>query len=70
MKRPNFGNLDMFVARCAGTNTDNITVPKAEAQGIARECQNLLAYTVDLQARIIELQENNVIDIEIQSDSF
>jgi len=37
MKRPNFGNLEMFAARCAGTNTDNITAPKAEAQGIARE---------------------------------
>jgi len=70
MNRPNFGNLERFVNRCAGTNSENITVPRAEAQGIAREYQNLLAYTVDLQAKIIALQENNVIDIEIQSESF
>lgn len=70
MNRPNFGNLERFANRCAGTNSENITVPRAEAQGIAREYQNLLAYTVDLQAKIIALQENNVIDIEIQSEAF
>ena len=70
MSRPNFGNLERFANRCAGTSSENITVPRTEAQGIAREYQNLLAYTVDLQAKIIALQENNVIDIEIQSEAF
>jgi|TARA_R110000868_G_scaffold380845_1_gene647147 hypothetical protein len=70
MRRPNFGNLESFCNRCAGTNSENITVPRAEAQGIAREYQNLLAYTIDLQAKIMELQSNDVIELEIQSDSF
>jgi len=70
MKRPNFGNLENFASRCAGSNTENLTIPRQEAQGIVREYQNLLAYTVDLQSRIIELQENPVIAVEIQSDSW
>jgi len=70
MIRPNFGNLESFCNRCAGTNSENIIVPRTEAQGIAREYQNLLAYTVDLQSKIIDHQADDVIELEIKSGSF
>jgi len=70
--KPNFGNLARFATRCTTSTSDNIIVNKRDAQGIAQEYQRMLAYVVELQDRIIELQNdiNTPQEVEIKSPEF
>ena len=72
MTKPNFGNLARFATRCTTSTSDNIIVNKQDAQGIAQEYQRMLAYIVELQDRIIELQNeiNTPQEVEIKAPEF
>jgi len=70
--KPNFGNLARFATRCTTSTSNNIIINKQDAQGIAQEYQRMLAYIVELQDRIIELQNeiNTPQEIEIKAPKF
>ena len=72
MTTPNFGNLARFATRCTTFKCDNIIVNKQDAKGIAQEYQRMLAYIVELQNRVIKLQNeiNTPQEIEIKSPEF
>ena len=72
MAKPNFGNLNRFATRCTTSARDNIIIKKQEAQGIVHEYQRMLVYVVELQDRIIELQNevNTPHKVEIKAPEF
>jgi len=70
--KPNFGNLTRFATRCTTSTSDNIIVNKQDAQGIVQDYQRMLAYIIELQDRIIELQNeiNTPQEVEIKAPEF
>ena len=72
MAKPNFGNLNRFATRCTTSERDNIIIKKQEEQGIVHEYQRMLFYIVELQDRIIKLQNeiNTPHEVEIKAPEF
>jgi hypothetical protein len=65
---PNFNNLDKFVHKC-NSSTSQVILEKREAVAIVSEYQRLLRYTLELQERIISLQDTEI-KIEYNAGEF
>ena len=63
MNLPPTPALSRFVQRCTTATGDSITVNKADAQLVSKEYQQLLEYTVALQAQLLEERTAQEIDI-------
>ena len=63
MNLPQTPALSRFVQRCTTATGDSITVNKADAQLVSKEYQQLLEYTVALQAQLLEERTAQEIDI-------
>lgn len=59
MQKPNFNNLDKFVHKC-NNSTSQVILEKREAVAIVSEYQRMLRYTLDLQEKIIQLQDEPI----------
>jgi len=72
MRLPNTSNLELFVKRANTGTAPAISTSRQEAQGIAREYINLVNYVMQLQDRVIELedQQKNPESIEIITNNF
>jgi hypothetical protein len=57
--------LSRFAQRCVTAKTDNLTVPRNDAQQVAREYQDLLEYCVQLQDQLIAEKTRQAENIEI-----
>jgi hypothetical protein len=57
--------LSRFAQRCVTAKTDNLTVPRTDAQQVAREYQDLLEYCVQLQDQLIAEKTRQAENIEI-----
>jgi hypothetical protein len=57
--------LSRFAQRCVTAKTDNLTVPRTDAQQVAREYQDLLEYCVQLQDQLIAEKIRQAESIEI-----
>ena len=57
MTLPNFSNLDLFVKKANTGISPSVSVTREEAQHIAKEYLNLVSYTLDLQDKVISLQQ-------------
>jgi hypothetical protein len=57
--------LSRFAQRCVTVKTDNLTVPRTDAQQVAREYQDLLEYCVQLQDQLIAEKTRQAENIEI-----
>ena len=62
MNLPPTPALSRFVQRCTTATGDSITVNKADAQLVSKEYQQLLEYTVALQAQLLEERPAQEID--------
>ena len=72
MSRPQFPTLDRFAHGCINLRKDNLNVTGQDARAIANEYSRMLEYITELQDKIIQLQENqnNVIEVELDGDTF
>ena len=72
MRLPNFNNLEMFVKKATLGVSPSISITRSEAQHAANEYQKLIKYTLELQDRIVELEQENAnpTQIEILSGNF
>jgi|TARA_R110000782_G_scaffold234061_1_gene320252 hypothetical protein len=69
---PNFPNLQKFATKATMGNSPSIDVTRTEAQHIALEYQKLLAYTIELQGKVIQLQQeiNTPTQVDVVSNDF
>jgi hypothetical protein len=69
---PNFPNLQKFATKATMGNSPSIDVTRTEAQHIALEYQKLLAYTIELQGKVIQLQQeiNTPTQVDVVSNNF
>ena len=65
MRLPQTPMLSRFAQRCVTAKTDNLTVPRTDAQQVAREYQDLLEYCVQLQDQLIAEKTRQAENIEI-----
>ena len=72
MRLPNFNNLEMFVKKATIGDSPSISITRSDAQHAANEYQKLIKYTLELQDRIVELEQENAnpTQIEILSGNF
>tara|TARA_B100000989_G_scaffold74587_2_gene52686 strand:- start:61324 stop:61536 length:213 start_codon:yes stop_codon:yes gene_type:complete len=69
---PKFPMLDKFAHGCINLRKENYTVSNNDARSIANEYTRMLEYITQLQDKIIQLQDkqNNVIEVELDGDTF
>tara|TARA_B110000093_G_C12786693_1_gene332840 strand:- start:276 stop:488 length:213 start_codon:yes stop_codon:yes gene_type:complete len=69
---PNFPNLQKFATKATMGNSPSIDVTRTEAQHIALEYQKLLVYTIELQGKVIQLQQeiNTPTQVDVVSNDF
>ena len=72
MRLPNFNNLETFVKKATIGVSPSISITRTEAQHIALEYQKLLAYTIELQGKVIRLQQeiNTPTQVDVVSNDF
>ena len=72
MLKPNFNNLERFAVKCTTNTNDNLVVSQQEAKAVVLDYQKLLAYCLDLQNKLIEIEKElaTPTKIEIKSSNF
>ena len=72
MLKPNFNNLERFAVKCTTNTSDNLVVSQQEAKAVVLDYQKLLAYCLDLQNKLIEIEKElaTPTKIEIKSSNF
>tara|TARA_B100000029_G_C17384961_1_gene891199 strand:+ start:143 stop:361 length:219 start_codon:yes stop_codon:yes gene_type:complete len=60
MNLPKFPNIDLLVKKANTGASPSINVTREEAQHIAKEYMNLVTHIMQLQDRIIELENEKV----------
>jgi hypothetical protein len=72
MLKPNFNNLERFAVKCTTNTNDNLVVSQQEAKAVVLDYQKLLAYCLDLQNKLIEIEKElaTPTEIEIKSSNF
>lgn len=68
MNKPNLVNIDRIKKKIRNLNAPNMTIPAAELKALDADIDMLLQYTVDLQAKVIQLQDRNQNTTQIQMD--
>ena len=70
MPKPNFPILDKFAHGCINLRKDNYNITAQDARAIANEYTRMLEYITDLQSKIIDLQQNEVVEVQLDGDTF
>jgi len=72
MNKPNLVNIDRLKKRIRNLSAPNMTIPAAELKALDADIDLLLQYTIDLQAKVIQLQDRNqnVNQIELDGGDF
>lgn len=70
MAKPQFPNLDRFAHACINLRKDSLTINAQDARGIANEYARLLEHIVELQDKIIQIKDNDVITVELDNGEF
>ena len=70
MARPQFPNLDKLAHGCINLRKDNLMINAQDCRGIANDYTRLLKYITELQDKIIQLKEDNVITVELDNGEF
>lgn len=70
MARPQFPNLDKLAHGCINLRKDNLMINAQDCRGIANDYTRLLEYITELQDKIIQLKEDNVITVELDNGEF
>ena len=72
MNRPNLVNLDRFKKKIRNVKSPNMTMPVQELKALEADLDELLLYTVELQAELIEAQKTStqVTQVEIGGGDF
>jgi len=70
MARPQFPNLDKLAHGCINLRKDNLMINAQDCRGIANDYTRLLEYITELQDKIIQLKENDVITVELDNGEF
>lgn len=68
MNRPNLVNIDRLKKKIRNLNKPNMTITAAELKAVDNDIDALIQYTVDLQAKVIQLQDRNQNTTEIYMD--
>tara|TARA_E500000178_G_scaffold331944_1_gene365311 strand:+ start:2158 stop:2370 length:213 start_codon:yes stop_codon:yes gene_type:complete len=70
MARPQFPNLDKLAHGCINLRKDNLMINAQDCRGIANDYTRLLEYITELQDKVIQLKEDNVITVELDNGEF
>ena len=70
MARPQFPNLDRLAHSCVNLRKESLTINAQDARGIANDYTRLLEYITELQDKVIQLKEDNVITVELDNGEF
>lgn len=72
MNHPNLINIDRLKKKIRNLSAPNMTIPAAELKALDSDIDLLLQYTIDLQAKVIALQDRNqnVTQIELDGGDF
>ena len=70
MARPQFPNLDRLAHSCVNLRKESFTINAQDARGIANDYTRLLEYITELQDKVIQLKEDNVITVELDNGEF
>ena len=68
MNRPNFVNIDRLKQKIRNLNKPNMTITSQDLKALDADIDKLFEYTIELQAKVIELQDRNQNTTEISLD--
>lgn len=72
MNRPNLINLDRFKKKIRNIKSPNLTMPVQELKALEADLDELLLYTIELQAKLIEAhnQGGSVTQVQLDGGDF
>ena len=72
MNKPNFVNIDRLKQRIRNLNKPSMTITSQDLKAVDADIDKLLEYTIELQAKMIELQDGNqnITDISMDGGDF